>query len=382
MKGENKDAKFDPIQTWLDTVAYSNSASPRTERNYRTGFNRFLNFIGKTADEILAEYENSRDRDFKRKYAQYIRGWISSLSRKGYTNKSIKVTVAAVQSFFKYSDLPMGHIPMARETVTFHNRDIEREEIAEILNISTPRDRAFFAVMAQSGLRPDTISKLKIKHLEPDWSKGTIPCKISIPQELAKGKYRGYFTFIGEEALRHLRNYLKTRPNLTRESLLFSQYGKEKPLDRRNISHVFHNAIVKLRNKGIMDFTQKERGKPSDVRLYNLRKFFRKQTHQAGFEIVQFWMGHIVTAGVEESYRPSDPEFHRKLYTEKAMPFLRIEKDTPLETDKIIAKQAEEIEKLKVKLAGYEEMDKELSDLKTLTKKLIARVEAMEKQQS
>lgn len=379
MKCEIKHTKFDPIQTWLDTVAYSNSGSPRTERNYRAAFTRFLTFIDKTADDILAEYEDSRDRDFKRKYAQYVRGWISSLSREGYTNKSIKIMVAAPQSFFKYSDLPLGHIPMAREAVIFHNRDITREEIAEILNISTPRDRAAFAVMAQSGLRPDTISKLKIKHLESDWTKGTIPCKVTIPQEIAKEKCRGYFTFIAEEAVRHLRNYLKTRSNLTRESLVFTLYGKDKPLDRRNISHLFHKAVVKLRDKGILEFTQKEIGKPSDIRLYNLRKFFRKQAHQAGFEIVQFWMGHIVNAGVEESYRPQDPEFHRKLYAEKAMPFLRIEKDTPLETDKIIAKQAEEIERLKAERADFTQ---ELADLKTLTKKLIARVEAVEKQQS
>jgi len=65
-------------------------------------------------------------------------------------------------------------------------------------------------------------------------------------------------------------------------------------------------------------------------------------------------MGHIVRAGQEERYRPKDVEFHRKLYAEKAMPFLRLEKATPTETEKTI-------EELKLQLA---ERDKEMEVMK------------------
>jgi len=271
---------------------------------------------------------------------------------------------------------------MAKAFTSHHNRDITKEEIAEVLRIARPRDRAFFAVMAQSGLRPHTLCQLRIKHFEPDFSKERIPCKIEVPREIAKGNYKSYFTFIAQEALTHLRDYLKTRSRITRESYVFTQYGKETPITYSNVSHRFRIALLKLKEKGIVDFEQKEAGKPSQLRLYNLRKWFRKQAHQAGFELVQFWMGHTVEAGVDEHYRPQDPEFYRELYVEKAMPFLRIEQATPTQTEEVIAKQAERIEELERKLAETAEVKQELADLKTLTKRLIARVEAMEKQQS
>lgn len=336
--------KFDVVQSWLDNVAISHSGSQSTAYEYRRDINRFCKFIDKSPEQILAEYEGSNERDFKRKYAQYLRGLISSLMRQGYTSKSIRVIIGAVQSFFKYNDLTLGHIPSARDSVTFHNRDITKEEIQAILNISSPRDRAFFALSAQSGIRPFTICQLKLKHIEPDFSKEVIPCKIEVPQEIAKGKYRSYFTFVGDDALHHLKNYLNTRANLTPESYLFTLHGKEEPVDRRNITHRFRDAALKLKKKGLIDFGQKTKGKPSEIRLYNLRKWFRKQAHQAGFEIVQFWMGHVVREGQEENYRPTDVEFHRKLFAEKAMPYLRLEAAQPIESEKAISRLETELE--------------------------------------
>jgi len=351
MQRVKTNTKFDPIQTWTDNVGYSHSNSERTAAHYTAYFNKFCQFIGKTATEILSDYEESTDRDFKRKYAQYLRGWIGYLLRQHYANKTIVVHIAAIQSFFKYNDLPLGHVPRGQTYVTFHNRDISKEEITDILSISKPREKAFFTIMAQSGLRPQAICKLRIKHLQPDLKEHRIPCKIDVPRELAKGKYRAYFTFIGGEAIKYLVNYLKTRSNLNPESYVFTQRESDEPIDYSNISHRFRAAILKLRKKGILSFEQKQIGKPSELRLYNLRKYFRKYANQAGFEFVQFWMGHIVKQGQEESYRPQDVEFHRRLYAEKAMPFLRLETATPSETDKVIQSQAEEIEKLKAQIA-------------------------------
>lgn len=346
MERVNENMKFDPVQTWTDTVGYSHSNSPKTAAHYKAYFARFCKFIGKSATDILKEYEESRDRDFKRRYAQFLRGWIGQLTREGYANKTVVLYVAAVQSFFKYNDLPLGHVPRGSAFITFHNRDLTKQEILDVLSISKPREKAFFTIMLQSGLRPQTICQLRIKHLQPDLKDGLIPCMITVPKDLAKGKYRAYFTFIGSEAVKYLENYLKTRANLTDESLLFSKYGSETAIEYSNPSHRFRSAVLTLRRKGILDFKQKQLGKPSELRLYNLRKYFRKYANQAGFEFVQFWMGHIVKQGQEESYRPQDVEFHRELYAEKAMPFLRLETPTPTATDKTISEQASQIEKL------------------------------------
>jgi integrase len=359
-------------------VAYSKSGSARTEASYRRNFHAFLKFLGKTAEGIKADYEHSTDRKFKRIYAEYLRAWIASLDEQGLTNSSIKVMVAAVQSFFKYTDLPLGYVPLAQDGTVFHNRDMTRQEIAELLTYSNPRDRAFFVAMAQSGLRPYTICKLRLKHLQPDLYNGTIPCKIDVPKEIAKGKYHSYFTFVGTEAVKHLKDYLKTRQALTSESYLFTTSGTEEPLSPKAISAQFNKTVRKLRKKGILDFKQPQRGKPAELRLYNLRKWFKKHSHEAGEEFQEFWMGHK-SQGVIDNYRTRDLEFHRKLYAEKAMPFLRIEEATPSETEQTIKEMRNEIEELREENAKLQQRVSGATLTESQVQELLRRIEKLEK---
>lgn len=320
------------VEDWLNSVAYSHSQSKATEDQYKRVWERFSTDIGMTATEIVADYESSNDRNVMRKHARLIRSWIGKLMKEGLTNQSIKVMVGAVKSFYKYNDLPLGHIPQAMNGIVYHNRDITKEEIVQIMAQVKPREKAFFAVMAQSGLRPHTIKQLRLKHLE-DLEK--TPCKIEVPQELAKGKYGSYVTFIGADALKYLKQYFATRKDLYPESLLFCAHDdSKKPVNVKDMSRAFRLAARKLEKSGAIDFEIRE-GKPSELRLYNLRKFFRKYAIQMGFEVVEYMMGHKVK-GVDGNYRPRDPEFYRELYAEKAMPFLRLEAPTPTETTAIV----------------------------------------------
>jgi integrase len=343
-------AIHNPLEKWLGLVAYSHSGSESTKECYRRSFLLFCNFVGTSSEQILLDYARSTDRDFRRKYAELIKAWIGSLET-SYAELSIRSMVGAVQSFFIYNDLPLGRVPQSPKVVTFHNRDIELTEVRDVLSISSPRDKAFFCMMTQSGLRPGTLCKLRITHIQPDFRKRAIPCKITVPQDLTKGKYRDYFSFMGEESVKYLDNYLKTRANIDSESYIFVQYGKdedgkEKQLDPKTISKIFHNSLLKLKRKGVVDFKQQETRKPSALRLHCLRKFFRKMSYQAGDDFVRFWMGHR-GRGVTDHYLPQDTEFHRKLYAEKALPFLRLETSTPSETEKTISALREENKALK-----------------------------------
>lgn len=352
--------KFNVLESWLSTVSYSHSQSKETEGLYKRSLQKFLDFTGKTPQGIAEEYETSTDRVFKRKYAQYIRAFSSEMTKRGYSPKTISVTVNIVKSFFKYSDLPLGFVPSGSNLIVFHNRDISKNEIVEILKFANVRDRAFLTVMAQSGLRPQTIANLKTKDVEGILGIATpIPAKITVRQSNTKGAFQGYFSFIGHEAVQALKDYLKTRTaELTPESYVFTKFGHEdKPVSASVLSHIFGNIVLKLRKKGVLDFETKtkriegsERNKVSisELRLYGLRKWFRKHAGFAGFDFVNFWMGHSL--GVDEHYFSRDPEHHRKIYKEKAMPHLRLETATPSETDKIVANQTEVIEELKQEL--------------------------------
>lgn len=349
-------AKFDVVQAWIDNVAYSHSKSENTEREYRYNLSRFCDFIGKTPEEILEQYEGMTDREFRRKYARYIRALVSHLMNEDYSPSTVVNSVTTVKSFFKYNDLPLGHVPMGRRRVVFHNRPISRNEIERILEISRPRDRAFFSMMGQSGLRPDTLCKLRLKHILPEFEKGIIPCKINVPEEIAKGQYRSHFSFIGKESLKYLKAYLAKRPGIGPEDYLFTSHGGDKPLNPKSISMIFARGLQELKEKGIINLEDSQFGKPGEVRLYNLRKFFRKYAGQAGVDYVNFWMGHKtnykaphIPASDDYYFSKEDVEFHRQLYKEKAMPFLRLGAATPSETEQTIMELRERIKQLEQK---------------------------------
>jgi len=266
--------KLNPVETWLNNVSISHSNSKRTRVGYKRNFLHFCEFIGKTPERIMAEYEDSTDRQFKRRYAEYLRAFRSAEFQKGLAPSTISYRVATVKSFFKYNDLPLGYVPPAQMRVTYHNRDVTHEELKLIFDASRPRERAFFAISAQSGLRPVTLCSLRLKHIKEDFVKKRVPCKIDVPQELAKGKYRGYFTFISDEAVKYLEAYLNTRRNITDEDFLFVKQGTQQKANPKSLSSLFSRTLQKIHEKGLIKVEQKKRGKPRNVRLYSLRKFF------------------------------------------------------------------------------------------------------------
>jgi len=377
--------QIDAVENWLNSVALSHSGAEATTNLYKRGIAYFLEFLGADVDEISREYHDLPERDFKHKYGQLLQAWAVKMRKQGLSPGSVGSYMIAVKSFFKYNDYPLSFMPVIKRKVTFHNRDIAKEEIVHILSVSSPRERAFYAVMAQSGLRPNTLCALRMKHLEPDYSENRVPLKISVPEELTKGEYHGYFSFIAEDAARLLRDYLKTRPNLDRESYVFTNQGSDLPMIRNTISSLFRKTVRMLRDKHLMEYEQKQTHRPAEIRLYSLRKWFRKQAIQAGFENVEFWMGHS-GPGVDSAYRPKDEEFYRKIYAEKAAPFLRLESAAPNETEKLIANmQAQHEKELNDLKAWYEArmtaLEKEYQNRDNIIKKLAEKIEKWEKEQ-
>jgi len=194
---------------------------------------------------------------------------------------------------------------------------MRKSDIKNILDLSNIRDRAFFCIMAQSGLRLDTLSNLKRKHVEPEFSKGIIPCKVDVPEDIAKGMFRSYFSFMAEEAVRYLKIYFIIRKSVDAEDYLFTLQGTNQQLNTKSMSGIFSRTIEKMKEKGLIDFEQPAYGKPRTLRLHSLNKFFRKYASHAGIEYVNFWIGYKTTD------INKDVEFQRQLYATEVMPFLK-----------------------------------------------------------
>lgn len=189
------------------------------------------------------------------------------------------------------------------------HKKITRNEINKITMRSPPRERAFFTFIRQSGLEISEIQKLKIRDVERILDPNPpIPCRINT---LTKSP-----TFIGYEAVKHLKNYLDKRARqekkLTAESLLFTaKTNPNKEINTKRVSIVFKEKAVKIGNP--------------DLELRSLIEFYKNSTEEYQKELKE--LGNDST--------PNDDEFYRELYKEKAMPSLEIELPTPMEMHRL-----------------------------------------------
>ena len=207
-------------------------------------------------------------------------------------------------------------------------------------------------------------------------------------RENTKGRFQEYFSFIGKESVNYIKDYLKTIDSkLGLEHLLFGSFGHEdKPVAPGILTHIFGRIVIKLRSKGVMNFETMEKSlkvetrnhRPlrdtvtrSTIRLYNLRKFFRKHAGMAGQDFVNFWMGHTAALGVDLHYFSRDVEHHRKIYAEKAMPYLRLESSTPSQTEK-------QIEDLRKENVGLRQQLDAIQRKTTALEELLERVQKLE----
>ena len=354
----------DAIENWLNTVAYSHSDSKQTRIIYKLNIQKFLNHAKTTIEQILKEYNDSKtEKEFKQKWTSIIMSLIGKMRENNYSPSTQHNVIATIKSFYKYNSLPLSYIPTGKRYLRFHNRPITREEIQLIIKEAKPREKAYYALMTQSGLRPQTISKLKIGDFENLLDENTpIPCLIMIRQEITKGKYSEYFTFTGQESIQYIKEYLKRQRKqpLTPEEYLFTMENGETPVNPDVINHTFTRTIKTLRTENTIDFktdseTVNNKTRTSNkLKLYNLRKYFRNNNH-ADWDYKNFWMSHMNKLGVDKHYMdtsttPENIEKHRQIYKEKAMPHLKIETTTPDETIQTITTLKNENQELKKEL--------------------------------
>jgi len=352
---------LDPVEIWLSKVAKRYSGSNSTATHYRRYLERFCKFIGSTPEQLVKDWKNvkydlRKREEYTDEMLEKVDLFENHLGKKDYCKYSIVGYLTGIQSFFKYMRIPVK-IETFKAYPAYHNRDITKEEIKRILNNSTPRDKAFYLMMVQSGLRPMTLMKLTYAQIKKDFEANRFPCHIDVPRNMTKGEYVEHFTFMGPDAVKALKGYFRERGIPRDNETIFTGVKTASAFSMRFGYYVRSLRLIKPEN-------MREGRKPQQLRLYCLRKYFKKMASSAG-ELHKFWMGHSL--GVEDHYVTHDVEHHRKEYEEKAMPNLRIYETDLFEQDKTIQKQAEELEELRRELEKTrEEIKKKANEVGTL----------------
>lgn len=165
-------------------------------------------------------------------------------------------------------------------------------------------------------MRPDTLCKLQYKHFKQGFQNHTIPMKVELPSEILKYRVSDRFTFIGEDGVKILREYLKTFLPLSDEDYIFRPRRKGKGEENLEaqatptaFSTSFNRAVQKLKLSESIG-----RGKPKALRLYNLRKYFRNNLRSVDSGFINFWMGH--TDNADMHYISMNAEEHKRRYSE------------------------------------------------------------------
>ncbi|MCW4018172.1 MAG: site-specific integrase [Candidatus Bathyarchaeota archaeon] len=195
----------------------------------------------------------------------------------------------------------------------------DEEEINYITSKSPIREKAFFTIMRQSGLSPNMIKQLKTSDI--DLTTET-PCKI---------KSNTTPTFIGEEAKRYTIQYLKSKNNKATESLLFTLHNSNKEINTKDVSRTFRRLAEEYEKTKIINCKKK-------LKLFDLVKFYRRNAK-------------IYLNTLKDNTGKSD-DFYRKLYEEKAQPYLETETLTIREIE--INQHKKEIKELNERLERIE----------------------------
>jgi len=337
------------VAFWLKKAAHS----PRTERVYHYYLEEYASKTGLDPEATVSEwqsvkYDYAQRERFLDKHSDLIERFaVGQLSR--LTPKSRATELAGILSFYRHNKIPIEPDIQERLYIVNHNRAISKEEIHRILEHATLRDKCFFLMMLESGLRPQTLVMIRYQHIKTDFEANRVPMLIELEPTMLKDNVSKRFTFIGQDGFETLKEYLAPRKNqLKDDDVIFTAVHTKQQKDAYLSPSLFSLQFAKIVKK--LGLSEKKPGRfRRELNLYTLRKYFRNNIRVSDSAFREFWMGH--TLGVDRHYfeasleDPKTVEKHRQEYA-NGYPFIRIGAESPDVTVKYMEEQSKRIKEL------------------------------------
>jgi integrase len=268
--------KRSAIQYWQDELV---NKADGTKYCYLKYFKDFLKFVKMTADQVLEQRIQdslSRDRRIQKRFESLFRQFLASI-KDVFAPLTLQTIYASIRSFFEIheyplmmrkSDYPKGDSNGAKRAT--------KEQIFKALNF-TARNKltttALILTFKDSALRVSDMRLLKCDIILDSPDKKIIPI-----QRITKKTKLLAKTFIGEEAINALKEYLDRRrkgsrnvppEKITRDSPLFRTWtkGEVKPMSRTNMSTLVRTAFLGVGIK--------------KVSAHSLRRYFQTTMEEA-----------------------------------------------------------------------------------------------------
>jgi len=172
-----------------------------------------------TPKKILAEARSKRFRD---EFTDFVRRMEKDGKAGSYIERFKKVVLS--WTFYNNLDVKLKvNIKGTSETPTIANERVpSKDELSRILRMASPRGRVSIAMMAFSGLRPESLGDylgtdgIRLEDLaEAKVSDGgvefaKVPAVLLVRRTLSKARHP-YFTFVGGEAMTYIQEHVQER---------------------------------------------------------------------------------------------------------------------------------------------------------------------------
>ena len=230
------------VQDFLNSIS-----NPRTRKGYRFGLNKFVEWFGKSAEEILSmrqedltqqagenlvEYRNRAAR-----FEKEIETFHSHLIEKGYSINSARNMTLGIRQLFRYYQMPVtmrSGSKVSQTVKTTKNFPLTIEHVRKMFQVANLKERTVLALAVDTGLRISDFLSIKKTDLPPLDAEPPIAFTLLTQKEKIPAH-----CFLSKETIDQLKIYL---PTLKRKNnvYLFASNGK---------SHISDEAISKMLNR-------------------------------------------------------------------------------------------------------------------------------------
>jgi len=229
-------------QEFLDSVS-----NPSTRKGYRFGLKEFVEWFGKSAEELLAMRQHDLTQksgeniiEFKNRAARFekeIEKFHSYLIEKSYSINSARNMTLGVRQLFRYYQMPItmrSGSKVSQTVQTTKNFPLTIEHVRKMFEVANLKERTVLSLAVDTGLRISDFLAIKKTDLPPLDNEPPIAFTLLTQKEKITAN-----CFLSQESVDLLKTYLLT---LQKKSnfYLFSSNGK---------SHLSDEAISKMLNR-------------------------------------------------------------------------------------------------------------------------------------
>jgi integrase len=230
------------VQEFLNSIS-----NPRTRKGYRFGLNKFVEWFGKPAEEILkmrqedltqrqgenlVEYRNRAAR-----FEKEIEKFHNHLTEKGYSINSARNMTLGIRQLLRYYQMPVtmrSGSKVSQTVKTTKNFPLTIEHVRKMFQVANLKERMILALAVDTGLRISDFLSIKKTDLPPLDAEPPIAFTLLTQKEKIPAH-----CFLSKETVNQLKTYL---PTLRKKNnvYLFASNGK---------SHISDEAVSKMLNR-------------------------------------------------------------------------------------------------------------------------------------